>query len=84
VECWHIVSLHDSESLATELKYSENDMWNMYLNEVKNDDKRITDARKEDANGILVFVSLSVGLPVRLNDKQKDRSFLRNCWHLYH
>jgi uncharacterized protein DUF6535 len=30
------------------------------LGEVKEDDRRITDARKEDANGILVFVSLSL------------------------
>ncbi len=80
MECWHIVSLYDSESLATE----QNDIWNTYLGEVNEDDKRITDARKEDANGILVFVSLSIGPPVRLNDKQKDRSFLRNCWRLHH
>ena len=32
----------------------------MYLNEVKEDDKRITDAWKEDANGLLVFVSLNL------------------------
>ena len=35
-------------------------MWNMYLDEVKEDDQRITDAWKEDANGLLVFVSLNV------------------------
>jgi len=35
-------------------------MWNMYLGEVKEDDQRITDAWKEDANGILVFVSLNL------------------------
>ena len=39
-------------------------MWNMYLDEVKEDDKRITDAWKEDANGLLVFVSKPDGLPV--------------------
>ncbi|KAN0118933.1 hypothetical protein V8E52_004705 [Russula decolorans] len=33
-------------------------MWNMYLDEVKEDDQRITDAWKEDANGILVFTGL--------------------------
>jgi hypothetical protein len=35
-------------------------MWNMYLDEVKEDDQRITDAWKEDANGLLVFVSLNL------------------------
>src|SRR6266576_6799316 len=35
-------------------------MWNMYLGEVKEDDQRITDAWKEDANGLLVFVSLKL------------------------
>ncbi len=44
-------------------KDSENEMWNMYLNEVKEEDKRITDAWKEDANGILVFVSPSLLIP---------------------
>ncbi len=34
----------------------------MYLEEVKEDDKRITDAWKEDANGILVFVSPTLPL----------------------
>ncbi|KAF8495877.1 hypothetical protein F5888DRAFT_1615292, partial [Russula emetica] len=33
-------------------------MWNMYLDEVKEDDKRITDAWKEDADGLLVFTGL--------------------------
>ena len=50
----------DSESLITEQKDSENDMWNMYLDEVEEDDKRITDAWKEDADGLLVFVSLNL------------------------
>ncbi|KAF8476437.1 hypothetical protein DFH94DRAFT_634996, partial [Russula ochroleuca] len=33
-------------------------MWNMYINEVKKDDKRMADAWKEDSNGILVFTGL--------------------------
>jgi uncharacterized protein DUF6535 len=72
VECWHTFSLYDSESLATEPKYSENDVWNMYLGEVDEEDKRITDARKEDANGILVFVSfyLLVSLFVSMTSKK--------------
>ena len=58
-------------------------MWNMYLNEVEEDDKRITEAWKEDANGILVFVSLNLlVLLVHFNDELKDRSFLRNCWRI--
>jgi uncharacterized protein DUF6535 len=70
--CWYTVSLYDSESLATEPEYSVNDIGNMYLNEVKEDDKRITDARKDDANGILVFVSpyLLVSLFVSMTSKK--------------
>jgi len=36
---------------------SENTMWDMYLEDVKEDDKRITDAWIEDSNGVLAFVS---------------------------
>jgi hypothetical protein len=36
---------------------SRTEIWDMYLDEVKEDDKRISDAWKEDSNGILVFVS---------------------------
>jgi hypothetical protein len=36
---------------------SGNELWDMYLDEVKEEDKRISDAWKEDSNGILVFVS---------------------------
>ena len=53
----------DSESLITVPKDSENDIWNMYLDEVKEEDKRITDAWKEDATGLLVFVSLNLLVP---------------------
>lgn len=37
----------------------ENDaeMWNMYLDEVKEDDSRTTEAWKEDASSIVTFVS---------------------------
>jgi hypothetical protein len=50
----------DFESLITEVKDSETDVWNMYLDQVKEDDQRTTDTWKEDANGILVFVSLNL------------------------
>ena len=36
---------------------SASEMWDIYLDEVKEDDKRISDAWKDDSNGILVFVS---------------------------
>ena len=35
-------------------------MWNICLGEVKEEDQRITDGWKEDANGLLVFVSLNL------------------------
>jgi uroporphyrinogen-III synthase len=69
----------------TAQKDSDNDVRRMYLDVVKEEDKRIADAWKEDANGILVFVSpSSVDLLVRLNDKLKDRSFRCNCWCIHH
>ena len=41
----------------------------MYLDEVKDEDQRISDAWKEDSNGILVFVSPNILIPfVSLND----------------
>ena len=48
------------ESLITEPKDSENDMWNTYLEEVKEDDQRIINAWREGADGVLVFVSLNL------------------------
>jgi hypothetical protein len=32
-------------------------MWNMYLDEVKEDDQRVANAWREGADGALVFVS---------------------------
>ncbi|KAN0118943.1 hypothetical protein V8E52_004715 [Russula decolorans] len=37
---------------------NDSEMWNMYLNEVNDEDKRITDAWKEDANSIVTFTGL--------------------------
>jgi hypothetical protein len=46
-----------------------NEIWDMYLDEVKEDDKRISDAWKEDSNGILVFVSPNILIiPFRFDD----------------
>src|SRR5260370_15732195 len=35
-----------------------NEMWSEYLKNVNDYDKRLTDGWKDDANGVLVFVSL--------------------------
>ena len=58
----------------------------MYLDEVKDEDQRISDAWKEDSNGILVFVSSNLLILFELVSmtSSKDWSFLRNCWRLYH
>ena len=39
------------------VQHSGNELWNMYLNEVIEDDKQIADAWKGGSTGILVFVS---------------------------
>jgi len=58
----------------------------MYLDEVKEEDNRITDAWKDDANSLVVFVShrLLLALRVHISDKLQDRSFLRNRWRVHH
>ena len=63
---------------------SGNEIWDMYLDEVKEDDKRISDAWKEDSNGILVFVSPNLLTFLFISDELQDRPFLCNCWRLYH
>ena len=64
---------------------NDSEMWNMYLDEVNEEDNRITDAWKEDASSIVVFVGLNLSiLRVRLNDKPQDRSFLRNRRRIHH
>jgi hypothetical protein len=42
----------------------DSEMWKMFLDEVKEEDSRFTDAWKEDANSIVVFVSLNRPVPV--------------------
>jgi hypothetical protein len=42
---------------STAQQDSENEMWNVYLDEVKEDDKQIADSWKEGSAGILTFVS---------------------------
>jgi hypothetical protein len=61
------------------------DLWNMYLDKVKEEDIQFTDAWKDDANSILTFVSHNLlGTCVHLGDKLQDRSFLRSCWRIHH
>ena len=37
----------------------DSEMWKMFLDEVKEEDIRITDSWKEDANSIVTFVSFN-------------------------
>lgn len=64
---------------------NDSEMWNMYMDEVKEEDSRNTGAWKDDANSIVTFVSHNpLGACVHLGDKLQDRSFLRNCWRIHH
>ena len=61
------------------------ELWNMYLDEVKEEDRQFTEDWKDDANSILTFVSHNpLGPFVHLSDKLQDRSSLRNCWRISH
>jgi hypothetical protein len=63
----------------------DSEMWNMFLDEVKECDSRYTDAWKEDASSIITFVSHNLlGPCVHFGDKLQDRSSLRNCWRIHH
>jgi len=60
-------------------------MWNMYLDEVKGYDQRATVALKEDADSVLVFVSLNLLVSLFISmTRLKGGSSLRNCWRIYH
>jgi uncharacterized protein YcsI (UPF0317 family) len=64
---------------------TDSEMWNMYLNQVEEEDDRIIKAWKEDANSLITFVSHNLLAPcVHLGDKLQDRPFLRNCWRIHH
>ena len=57
----------------------------MYLEEIKEDDKRIADVWKQYEKVLLCFqVPHPTDLHVRLHDKPQDSSLLRNCLHIYH
>ena len=62
--CLNLLDMITTLILTAAQQDSENEMWNMYMNEVKKDDKRMADAWKEDSNGILVFVSLNLLVPI--------------------
>jgi hypothetical protein len=60
-------------------------MWKMFLDEVKEEDRRFTDAWKDDANSIVVFVSLNPLFSVFVSmTNSQDWSFLRDCWRIHH
>jgi hypothetical protein len=55
------------------------------LKNVDDYDKRVTDGWKEDANGVLVFVSPHLPVPVSVTSTiLGDRSFLGSCRILHH
>ena len=63
----------------------DSEMWKIFLDEVKEEDNRITDSWKEDANSIVTFVSLHLLLvPLFISDMLQDGSIFRNCWRIHH
>ena len=57
----------------------------MYLDEVKEEDGRITNAWNNDANNIVTFVSHNLLSPcVHLGDKLQDKPSICNYWHIHH
>ena len=60
-----------------------NEMWSEYLENVDDYDKRLTDGWKDDANGVLVFVSLHPLAPVSIKVMiwEPDRSFSPQLSH---
>ncbi len=63
---------------------SVKEMWTTYLEEVKAHDERRTMSWKEDANSIIIFVSLIPTIPIPRNDKPEDQSIFRNRCRLSH
>ena len=54
-----LVIVHDHEDMV-------NEMWSECLKSVDGYDKRITDRLKDQANGMLVFVSLHLLVPLSI------------------
>ena len=64
---------------------NDSEMWNMYLDQVKEEDNRIINAWKDDANSLVTFVSHNLlNRCVHLDDNLQDGSFLRNCGRIHH
>ena len=63
-----------------------NEMWPEYLKNVDDFDKRITNGWKDEANGVLIFMSLYllVLVSITVTVWEPDRSFLCNCRCLHH
>jgi hypothetical protein len=88
IVCWGMVeisSLLIQAAVQDDLD-DDSEMWKMFLDEVKEEGNRITDAWKEDANSIVTFVSLILQLvPLFASmTKLQDGSILRNCWRIHH
>ena len=77
--------LYNVVTLAIVHEDQVNEMWSEYLKNVDDYDKRLTEGWKDDANGVLVFVSLHLLVPgFHHSDALRDRSLLRSCRVLYH
>jgi len=78
--------LHRLIDFITAKEDSEKEMWTTYMEEIKEGDKRITEAWKEDANALVVFVSRNLLIPpsVLILINLEDRSFLRSRCCFYH
>ena len=61
-------------------------MWPEYMKNIDDYDRRLTDGWKDEANGVLVFVSLRllVLVSITVTIWEPDRSFLRNCRIIHH
>ena len=58
------ISVQTPAAVKKEDLDDDSGMWKMFLDEVREEDSRFTDAWKEDANSIVVFVSLNRLVPV--------------------
>src|SRR5579863_6240196 len=66
-------------TLTTVQEDSETKMWSEYLEDVKEFDTALTETWKEDANGVLTFVSPNLPVPVFVTIIiSEDRYFLCN------
>lgn len=57
-------------------------MWSTYMKEAGEYDELMTNTRKADSVGLLVFVSIKPLILVIVTIISSDRSILRNCCHI--